>query len=468
MKKIFALALAAMLALSAFAGCSLNPQSKPSGVPAAEEADRDAAVVTVGDQVITMGEYRDLFDTYASYYTNYGYNIYSDDASLAEFQDFIVDLLAEDKILAYQAKKAGFDQLSQEKLAEIEDKVAEELEYLLETYHAQAEEEAAADSSVDVEARAKELMVAETEYYTGSPMAYDEFVEWIRNYYKESAIGELFREETLKDVTVGQEDMQKWYDETLAEQQKTYGENGGAYKTDAESYEKYGGAPVLYAPEGYSRVLHILITPEEEPSEEYTAKTDEMDALAAEYGELAFDSVISGSENPRLPQIVTAYKSLDQEAKTLEGARMAPAAAKANEVYEKLKAGGDFAALMAEYTQDNAILSFDTVAQKGLLISNQYESEGDWSKDVKTAFAALRLGQYSQVIQDEEGCHILYYLSDEAAGPASLEAVKADAQAVLLADLQEKEWAAMLETWKNDGSVKIDEALIRSYDGSVG
>lgn len=468
MKKFFALALAAALALCVFAGCSLKPQSENTDVPVATDVDRDATVVTVGDQAVTMGEYIDLFNTYASYYTNYGYDIYSDPTALNEFQDFVVDLLAEDKIIAYQAQKAGITELSEEQLKEIEDKVAEELEYLLDTYRAQAEEEAAADSTVDVEARTKELMEAETEYYTGSSMTYDEFVEWIRTYYKESAVSEAFREEVLKDITVSQEAIQKWYDDTLATQKTTYADDGGAYKTDAENYEKYGGVPVVYIPEGYSRVLHILITPEGEPSEEYTAKTDEMDSLAAEYGELAFDSAISGANNPRLAEILTAYKALDKEAQALEETRMASALTKANEVFAKLEAGEDFATLMSEYTQDDAILSFDNVAKKGLLISNKYESEADWSKDVKTAFSTLKMGEYSQVIRDEEGCHILYYLSDETTGPVALDTVKTDVETVLLTDLQDQEWTSMLETWKNDGSVKIDEELVRSYDGSVG
>ncbi len=469
MKKLTALALAALLALSVFAGCALKPESEAAPAAAAvSDADRDAVVITVGEETVTMGEYIDLFDTYASYYTSYGYDIYSDEAALSEFQDFIVDLLAEEKIIAYQAKAAGFEALGEEKLAEIESSVTEELEYLMDTYRTQAEGEAEADASIDVEARAKELLVAETEYYTGSAMSYDDFVEWIRDYYKNNAISELFREETLKGVSVDDAALQTWYGDTLAEQKDAYTTDGGAYKTDAESYEKYGGTPSLYVPEGYSRALHILIAPDGEPSEEYTAKTDEMAALSAEYGDLAFDAAISGKANARLDEIITQYKALEKEIAALDATRMAPALEKANEAYAKLKAGGDFATVMAEYTEDADILSFDTIAKKGLLISNKYESEMDWSKEAKTAFSTLRLGQYSEVIQDADGCHILYYLADETPGAVALDGVKEAATTLLLENLREEEWASMLDTWKNDGSVKINEELVNSYDGSVG
>ena len=471
MKKLLALFLAAALALAAFAGCSLTAQpgsSDPNSTPALSNIDEDAAVVTVGDEVVTMGEYMDLFTTYASYYVNYGYDIYSDEATLHEFQDFIIDLLAEEKIIAYQAKQAGFGELSEEKLKEVEEQVADELTYLLDSYRPQAEEEAASDPTIDVEERTKELVEAETAYYTGSSMTYAEFEEWIRDFYKESAVSEMFRESILSGLTVSDEALQAWYDETLASQQANYEANGGAYKDDAESYEKYGGTPVLYVPEGYSRVLHILIAPDAQPSQEYEDKLTQMDELASEYGELAFEAALSGEENARLDEIIAEYKTLEQAADALENARMAPAVATANQVYAKLEAGEDFATLMQEYTQDNSILSFESIAQKGLLISNQYESTVDWSKEVKAAFSALQLGQYSQIIQDEEGCHIIYYLSDETAGPAPLDSVRDVAEDIVLTELQDSEWASMLETWKNDGSVQINEELVRSFDGAVG
>lgn len=83
MKKIFALTLAALLLVSIFAGCSLSPQTSESqvNVPVVTDIDREAVVATVGDKTVTMGDYIDLFDSYASYYTSYGYDLYSDPAA---------------------------------------------------------------------------------------------------------------------------------------------------------------------------------------------------------------------------------------------------------------------------------------------------------------------------------------------------------------------------------------------------
>ena len=87
--------------------------------------------------------------------------------------------------------------------------------------------------------------------------------------------------------------------------------------------------------------------------------------------------------------------------------KIVAAVTKANEAYAKLKAGESFETVMAEYNQDTE------QTEKGRLISNQYVSDYDWSNEVKAEFATLKIGEYSKVVQDDEGCHILYYLGDE-------------------------------------------------------
>ena len=58
--------------------------------------------------------------------------------------------------------------------------------------------------------------------------------------------------------------------------------------------------------------------------------------------------------------------------------------------------------------------------------------------------------------------HILYYLSDEPAGEVGLDSVKDRIKEILMLDVQEDEWNQMLETWKNDESVSLNEELVRS------
>lgn len=99
---------------------------------------------------------------------------------------------------------------------------------------------------------------------------------------------------------------------------------------------------------------------------------------------------------------------------------------------------------------------------KGRLISNQYVSDYDWSNEIKAEFATLKIGEYSKVIQDDDGCYILYYLGDEPSGNADFDSIKEAIREQLIYEAQEDEWLALVDAWKNDGSVVMDNDLIHS------
>ncbi len=458
MRKTLALIFALVMALSAV-GCSVAPTAEDPAETEVIVFDPEAPVATVGDEVVTFGEYEELFNTYAEYYAMMGYDMENDKETVESLQDFIVDTLVEEKVIAYQAKANGYDQLSDEKMAEIEVTAATELEDMAAIIREQAEDEAKEDSSINVEERIAELFADETEYYTGIRMTKEEMGQWIVDFYMESAVSEAFREAMLADVIVSDEEIKAWYDEAVTEDAELYAENPEYYKDDKESEEIYGDYPVVYAPEGYKRMLHILIMPEDAMASEYYDKEATIETLRAEYGELAFAVNVEGGEGAdRMKEIVSEYNQLKADMEKLEKEYYAPAIAKANEAHAKLEAGESFEAVMAEYNQDAEQM------EKGRLISNQYVSDYDWSNEVKAEFATLKIGEYSQVVQDEDGCHILYYLADEPAGNAELDTVKEGIRQQLLLEAQEEEWMALVEAWKNDGSVKLEHDLIHGLE----
>lgn len=453
MKKIFAATLALVLALSVI-GCSVAPSA---GEGDTAVVDSDEAVATIGDRKVTFGEYKQLFDAYAQYYAMMGYDISADEEGTKQLQDGIIDALVVNEIIAYQAAQSGYDKLSDEKLAEIEEQAAADLNSIVEEYRKQAESDAEADSSIDVEERLAEYIADEAEAYTGERMTAEEYGKWILENSTESAIGEAFKEAMLKDVTVSDEEIKSWYDENLKTQQETYDNNPENYKADKEAEELYGGDPVLYVPEGYSRVLHILITPEDAISDEYSEKFSEMEDLKSEYGELAFTVNVEGGEGAdRLSEIKTEYNKLKADADKIKDEYLAPSVEKAKEAYAKLQAGEEFSKVAEEYSPD-------TEGNKnGLLISAKHSGSYDWSKEVKNAFAKIKQGEYTEAVKDDEGVHILYYLSDEPTGEVGLDSVKDKIKEILMIDVQEDEWNQMLETWKNDESVSLNEELVRS------
>ena len=189
MKKIFAAALALVLALSVI-GCSVAPSA---GEGDTAVVDSDEAVATIGDRKVTFGEYKQLFDAYAQYYAMMGYDISADEEGTKQLQDSIIDALVVNEIIAYQAAQSGYDKLSDEKLAEIEEQAAADLNSIVEEYRKQAESDAEADSGIDVEERLAEYIADEAEAYTGERMTAEEYGKWILENSTESAIGECLQ-----------------------------------------------------------------------------------------------------------------------------------------------------------------------------------------------------------------------------------------------------------------------------------
>ena len=53
---------------------------------------------------------------------------------------------------------------------------------------------------------------------------------------------------------------------------------------------------------------------------------------------------------------------------------------------------------------------------------------------------------------------------DEPAGNAQLDTVKESIRKQLLMEAQDEEWMALVDAWKNDGSVKLEHDLIHSLE----
>ncbi len=475
MKRTVALLLTLIMSLSLLAGgCSilkngeaaLSELSKGTPSNASTASDDQLIVAQVGDEVVTYDEYAEKFNMYVAYSQSYGYDILSDPNKLAATEDSIIDILVEEKVLAYQTAQAGVDVLDAAHAVEVEQNVNNEIETFHDLYLEEAQARVAEDATLDLEETIKTVVAENSAIYTGQLMSYDAFIQWITDYYTDVSLQDMFREQYLADeinVTISDEDIQAWYETALVSTQANYDEDGGLYKDDQEYVEMYGGEPVVYVPEGYSRVLHILIAPQGEMPAEYTEKLNAMENLKTEYGELAFNAKLSGADNAaRMDAVLKEYVQLQKEALAIEDAHYADANARAQEAHDKLEAGEDFASVMAEYTEDDYMLSYDTLAKKGLLISNKYVSGLDWSDAVKLAFAALRPGEYSNIIMDVDGCHILYYLSDETAGKVSLEDIRSEITPVLLAEAQDAAWSEAVDEWKNADNVVINEELVRS------
>lgn len=468
MKKFFALLLALSMALAL--GCERKvpvmetPAGDAANMSEAEitQADENAVVASVGGEEISFGEYQELFNTYAEYYVMMGYDLSAPEA-LESLQDFIVDMLVEEKLVYYQAVQAGYGELSAVEQEEVAEQAKADMDGIVAMLKEQADADAEEDTSINAEERLAELIADEAEYATGIRMTQEELEAWYADMYTRNWVCNKFQEEALAEVSVTDEEVKARYDEWAAEDKAKYDETPGQYKIDKENEELYGEDPVLYAPEGYKRALHIFIAPEEELPAEYTDANSQMDALRQEYGQLAFDAqVLKVDDKGRLNEIAKEYAGLAGKAEDILAEYNAPSVARAEEALDRLEAGESFAAVMEEYS-----MSVND-PEKGVLISNEHVSESDfygeedWSNEIKSAFATLDIGQHTGIIQDDEGCHILYYLADEPAGMVELGGVQEVIRGLMLTEAQTEEWTELMDIWRNDGSVELNQELIRS------
>lgn len=202
----------------------------------------------------------------------------------------------------------------------------------------------------------------------------------------------------------------------------------GYFKDDITLYEyytKYYGYEVPYRPEGYRGVLQIMLSADEALCTAYSdAETDEDKAAAAS----------------------AILESLQD---------------KIDDIYARLDAGEDFAALVKEYNEDPGMMS-DEALQNGYdvhahsIIYMQEFTDAAFSEKMQ------QIGDVSDPAVTSYGVHILMYLRDIPGGVQPMsEAARESIQNYLIGrarDQQISEWAKEYEVeYTDEYSVYIGE-----------
>lgn len=476
MKKVISLIVALALLLPAVTACQLT-DSEDTGTAAETAAvettdnasatedeatsslDLTAIVATVGDENLTLGEVKDLFDAYIDYFTYYGYDVTSDQATLESFQDDLVNTLVQEIVINQKAVELGYTELTDEQRAELDANIKDELDSMDAYYREQATTEAASDSSIDIDERVTELILEEAVQNMGiDNPTYDDYVAYITEDYTTDYYASIMKEDMLKDVAATDDEIKLEYDSDVLSDQTTFDGDPASYKLTEETYEStLEGLPATYVPEGYSRIMDILISFDGELPEEYTSNNTQMSTLKDEYKTLAFDDAIAGTNTnaARMSEILAEYTALSDERDAMFVEYAAGAKEKADAIYAELEAGGDFASLLAENTENTDFTDYQIFSTIGMLIAGDYDCSPDWSDTVKEQFASLSVGEYSKPFSDTDGYHIIYYVSDETAGVKSLDEVKTAIGNQLTLDKQSDEWSTLTDEWMNEDTVTL-------------
>ena len=416
-KMLLALLLAASLLLS---GCAL--------VTVDEEVDNARVVLEVNGDVVRKGtlnasiDYQIEQNQYMEQlYAMFGLS-YSLPTDRATVMEDVVDQLVETMVLNQKSKELKLDEMTEEETAAIDE--AAEAEY--QSYLQQIADYYLTDSLLEGEA----LLAEAEKYMLENNLGTKEAV-------KESVVNEKVMEKlrayAIKDVAVTEEEIVAAYDSKVEESKADYANNLPGYGSDVNN----GGAP-YYAPAGYRFVKHVLVQFTEEDTtaiaEAQTALTDAQTALA-EAAEDADKDALSAAVAEAEAALTAATEAAKANIKE-----------KVDSIYAAATAeGADFAALVAEYSEDPGM------PETGYAICEGFT---DFVQSFTDAAMALEnVGDVSEPVESTYGFHILQYSADIAEGAVALESVHDALQEELLTAKQDEAYNAAVETWVSEATV---------------
>lgn len=269
---------------------------------------------------------------------------------------------------------------------------------------------------------------------------------------KEDATREVLldklRADTIKDVTVSDDEVKALYDEKVAADQETYDTNPAAYGSAVSN-----GTTVYYAPAGYRHVKHILTKFADEDSkkidEATKASTEAQNALLD--AQNALDNAAEDADKTALQAAVDeAQKAADEAAAAVTAATdtaFANIQEKTDEIYALATAeGADFDALVKEYSQDGeGAPEYYTLNEGSTIFVEPF---------VTGAMALKNVGDVSEPVRTTYGYHIIQYFEDVAEGPVALDTVKDALSKEALTTKQDKTYSDAMAAWKEAASIK--------------
>ena len=306
-KTFFALLLAAVMLLS---GCSLN--LKDSTV------DAKQTIIDVNGEYVDKQSFLNVYNYYVTIQQYYS-QLFGGDGSVDEdsILESTLDNFISSMVLTQKATELGFDQFTDEELAEIQTEAQteydEELEYIQTNYFA------------DSELEGDELTAAVTAYAESSGYTLDYFVSSV----KSSKTSERLEASVTDSVTITDEDLQAALDEQVASEKETYESTPATYGTRVNA-----GTTVYYTPAGYRTIRVISVSkPTEEGASSDEAK-QQIDAL--------YERLVAGEAFETLSEDVKTYaicsESTTPEADVVTAAMQLTDALSYTEVLETEKA----------------------------------------------------------------------------------------------------------------------------------
>ena len=445
MKKRILVLVAALLALSLMlTGCAQNnvsvstqatattqPTEEPTAQPADESTDgtdETAAVVsekpgmlaTINGVDIPIDEALDEYSYYEMIYTMYGFT-----DELDQLKQDIADYYVSLELIYLQFAELGMEA----DMDAVQATAQENYQAAVEDYTTYVTD----DTLTDEEAlKAAEAMLIEDGY----DLAYFEKVA-----YNEARLVAVLEHYT-KDITATEEDVKAYYDDLVASDKELY-EGNIAYYEQATYY----GERIMYIPEGFRRVKHILVMLSDEDQTTLSDLEYQMESVEAE---LAAENADTETLNKKKAEI---QAEIDAVFATIEP--------KAQEILDKLAAGEDFIALMEEYGEDPGMQS-EPYATEGYQV---HADSSQWVTEFRDGAMALeKIGDVSQPIRTSYGLHIIRYEGDVESGAVDYESVKEELLSEVQDTLMNNYYNDLVDSWRAEAEITM---YLENFDTSA-
>ena len=471
MKKLLSLVLAMLLALSALAFAEEAQDDLQARLDAANArvAELEAlvelykpyyekqVVAEFGeDGVIWRDDAMKEYEAAASAYAQYGLSI--DDYADGIKED-ILKSLVKSAVIDAKAEALGLSNLDDETIARLQTEATETFENYVDSYRSYF----AAEDATDEEAREQTLAALESYGMTQDALTQ----QTIDGYVDE----QLYNYVTA-DVAVTDEDIKAKYDAMVAEAQESY--------ADDYSYNnaRNSGNLIVWNPEGYRAVKHVLIKFDDEQAKQYSELHSTLDSLNAELEALNApaetetpveieDADVEVEEAPvketeatpeATPEVTPEPTPEPRSREEIQAdigniateieALYSQLLPQAQQVIDEFNGGADFNSLIEKYNADPGMQNEPTATNGYAVSANSTTWDPAFTEG---AMSIEAVGQISGPVYGQNGIHVIYYLSDITPGPVALEDI---ADAVKDAALQDK----TAETYDNQVNAWVEEA----------
>ena len=419
-----------------------------------QEVDAKTVILKMGDKEVTKAEVQeatnDVLAEMHSYYAMYGsYLDITDPEVIAQAQASAIADLKEDMVLRAKATELGFDELTEDEIAEMKETAQNSLDNAksyIQMYYL---------DDPDLEGEELEKAIQEK---------LDEFGVSLETY--EQVAADEIRERKLfnyatENVDVPDEDVKADFDSKVAADEEKYKEDAASWVTA----DRNKTATLYYTPAGIRRVKQILVKFKEDDQlaiDEANSKITEANSRVT-----AAEAIIDD------PDAAEEDKTQAQEDLTAAQADLEAANAELEEATEKAYAGIDedtdailealeadpesWDQLMAEKNEDPGLQEGAANAEKGYAVCEAMT--GFDPAFVEAAMALENVGDHSDKIRGASGgYYIIKYVSDEPEGPVEYDdAMKDTLYQSLLSTKKNEVYNEVVDQWISEA--KIQENL---------